>query len=64
MALKGDASAAERLARKDLPPAVAEANIAYYKSLAKPEAKPEAKPAAKADKATDKADKKAAERAR
>lgn len=41
MALKGDADAAERLARKDLPPAVAEANIAYYRSLAKPEVKPE-----------------------
>jgi len=41
MALKGDADTAERLARKDLPPAVAEANIAYYRSLAKPEVKPE-----------------------
>jgi Flp pilus assembly protein TadD len=40
MALKGDADAAERLARKDLPPAVAEANIEYYRSLAKPEVKP------------------------
>jgi Flp pilus assembly protein TadD len=40
MALKGDAEAAERLARKDLPPAVAEANIEYYRSLAKPETKP------------------------
>jgi Flp pilus assembly protein TadD len=47
MALKGDAAAAERLARKDLPPAVAEANIEYYKSLAKPETKPQTKPAAK-----------------
>ncbi|MGH6894800.1 MAG: tetratricopeptide repeat protein [Dongiaceae bacterium] len=37
MALKGDADAAERLARKDLPPAVAEANIEYYRSLANPE---------------------------
>lgn len=37
MALKGDSEAAERLARKDLPPAVAEANIEYYKSLSKPE---------------------------
>lgn len=37
MALKGDAEAAERLARKDLPPSVAEANIEYYRSLAKPE---------------------------
>lgn len=37
MALQGDAEAAERLARKDLPPAVAEANIEYYRSLAKPE---------------------------
>lgn len=46
MALKGDAGAAERLARKDLPPAVAEANIEYYKSLATPE-KP-AKPTQKA----------------
>lgn len=53
MALKGDAAAAERLARKDLPPAVAEANIEYYKSLAKPEAKPEAKPAAKASTGAD-----------
>ncbi|HEY3148810.1 MAG TPA: tetratricopeptide repeat protein [Dongiaceae bacterium] len=43
MALKGDADAAERLARKDLPPAVAEANIEYYRSLAKPEVKPEDK---------------------
>jgi Flp pilus assembly protein TadD len=43
MALKGDAHAAERLARKDLPPAVAEANIEYYRSLAKPEVKPEDK---------------------
>lgn len=43
MALKGDAEAAERLARKDLPPAVAEANIEYYRSLANPE-----KPAQKA----------------
>jgi Flp pilus assembly protein TadD len=40
MALKGDAEAAERLARKDLPPAVAEANIEYYRSIAKPEVKP------------------------
>jgi Flp pilus assembly protein TadD len=54
MALKGDAEAAERLARKDLPPAIAEANIEYYRSLAKPEApakpaqKPRAKPAAPA----------------
>jgi len=40
MALKGDSAAAERLARKDLPPAVAEANIEYYRSLAKPEVKP------------------------
>ncbi|MEZ5832692.1 MAG: tetratricopeptide repeat protein [Dongiaceae bacterium] len=47
MALKGDAAAAERLARKDLPPAVAEANIEYYKSLAKPEVKAELKPAKK-----------------
>jgi Flp pilus assembly protein TadD len=46
MALKGDAASAERLARKDLPPAVAEANIEYYKSLATPE-KP-AKPTQKA----------------
>jgi Flp pilus assembly protein TadD len=46
MALKGDAEAAERLARKDLPPAVAEANIEYYRSLAKPEQPP--KPAQKA----------------
>ena len=46
MALKGDADAAERLARKDLPPAVAEANIEYYRSLAKPEQPP--KPAQKA----------------
>lgn len=37
MALKGDAEAAERLARKDLPPAVAEANIEYYRAIAKPE---------------------------
>jgi Flp pilus assembly protein TadD len=44
MALQGDAEAAERLARKDLPPAVAEANIEYYKSLAKPDMKPELKP--------------------
>lgn len=42
MALKGDAAAAERLARKDLPPAVAEANIEYYRSLAKPTVKPAA----------------------
>ena len=53
MALKGDAAAAERLARKDLPPAVAEANIEYYKSLAKPEAKPKAKPGAKASTGAD-----------
>jgi Flp pilus assembly protein TadD len=46
MALKGDAGAAERLARKDLPPAVAEANIEYYRSLAKPEVKPTGKAAA------------------
>jgi len=46
MALKGDADAAERLARKDLPPAVAEANIEYYSSLAKPKSKPEDKAAA------------------
>jgi len=45
MALKGDAESAERLARKDLPPAVAEANIEYYRQLAKPAVKPEAKPA-------------------
>jgi Flp pilus assembly protein TadD len=51
MALKGDAGAAERLARKDLPPAVAEANIEYYKSLStleqpakKPTQKPRVKP--------------------
>src|SRR5690349_16469599 len=51
MALKGDAAAAERLARKDLPPAVAEANIEYYRSLAKPDtlAQPE-KPSHKAQK--------------
>jgi Flp pilus assembly protein TadD len=48
MALKGDAEAAERLARKDLPPAVAEANIEYYRSLAKPDVKPALKPAEKA----------------
>ena len=55
MALKGDAEAAERLARKDLPPAVAEANIEYYRSLAKPEVKPEQKkaPAAKPAPASD-----------
>jgi len=47
MALKGDAEAAERLARKDLPPAVAEANIEYYRSLAKPEVKPTEKAPAK-----------------
>lgn len=48
MALKGDSEAAERLARKDLPPAVAEANIEYYKSLAKPEpVKPTQKPRVK-----------------
>jgi Flp pilus assembly protein TadD len=47
MALKGDAGAAERLARKDLPPAVAEANIEYYKSLSKPE-QPPVKPTQKA----------------
>jgi Flp pilus assembly protein TadD len=46
MALQGDADAAERLARKDLPPAVAEANIEYYRALAKPEQPP--KPAQKA----------------
>ncbi len=34
MALKGDADGAERLARKDLPPTMAEANITYYRSLA------------------------------
>jgi Flp pilus assembly protein TadD len=51
MALKGDAESAERLARKDLPPAVAEANIEYYRSLAKPEQpaqKARPKPAAQA----------------
>jgi Flp pilus assembly protein TadD len=48
MALKGDAEAAERLARKDLPPAVAEANIEYYRSLAKPDVEPALKPAEKA----------------
>lgn len=48
MALKGDAEAAERLARKDLPPSVAEANIEYYKSLAKPDMKPALKPVEKA----------------
>jgi Flp pilus assembly protein TadD len=49
MALKGDSQAAERLARKDLPPAVAEANIEYYKSLSKPEqpVKPTQKPRVK-----------------
>lgn len=49
MALKGDAGAAERLARKDLPPAVAEANIEYYKSLSTPEkpVKPTQKPRVK-----------------
>jgi Flp pilus assembly protein TadD len=47
MALKGDSEAAERLARKDLPPAVAEANIEYYKSLAKPAVKPTQKPRVK-----------------
>lgn len=47
MALKGDSEAAERLARKDLPPAVAEANIEYYKSLSKPE-QPPVKPTQKA----------------
>jgi len=34
MALKGDAQAAERLARKDLPPTMAEANAEYYRSIA------------------------------
>lgn len=34
MALKGDAQAAERLARKDLPPTMADANIEYYRSIA------------------------------
>lgn len=34
MALKGDADAAERLVRKDLPSSVADANIAYYRSIA------------------------------
>lgn len=48
MALKGDAESAERLARKDLPPAVAEANIEYYRQLAKPAVKPATKPAQKA----------------
>jgi Flp pilus assembly protein TadD len=49
MALKGDAVSAERLARKDLPPAVAEANIEYYKSLSAPEkpVKPTQKPRVK-----------------
>jgi Flp pilus assembly protein TadD len=48
MALKGDSDAAERLARKDLPASVAEANIQYYRSLAKPTTEaPAAKPAAK-----------------
>ena len=50
MALKGDAAAAERLARKDLPPAVAEANIEYYRSLAKPDTAQPEKPAQKAKK--------------
>ncbi len=34
MALKGDAQAAERLARKDLPPTMADVNIEYYRSIA------------------------------
>ncbi len=34
LALKGDAQAAERLARKDLPPTMADANIEYYRSIA------------------------------
>jgi Flp pilus assembly protein TadD len=34
MALKGDAQAAERLARKDLPPTMADANAEYYRSIA------------------------------
>lgn len=34
MALKGDALAAERLARKDLPPTMADANAEYYRSIA------------------------------
>lgn len=38
MALKGDADGAERLARKDLPATMAEANITYYRSLATPPA--------------------------
>ena len=42
MALKGDSDAAERLARKDLPASVAEANIQYYRSLAKPTTAPAA----------------------
>ena len=44
MALKGDAQAAERLARKDLPPTMADANIEYYRSIAgqKPMLKPTA----------------------
>jgi Flp pilus assembly protein TadD len=60
MALKGDADAAERLVRKDLPSSVADANIAYYRSIATetptaapaavatpaPTAKPALKPAA------------------
>jgi Flp pilus assembly protein TadD len=44
MALKGDADTAERLARKDLPSSVADANIAYYRSLATPAIKPEPTP--------------------
>ncbi len=44
MALKGDADAAERLARKDLPSSVADANIAYYRSLATPAEAPVAEP--------------------
>jgi Flp pilus assembly protein TadD len=49
MALKGDADAAERLVRKDLPSSVADANIAYYRSIATPTAAPapESKPAVK-----------------
>jgi Flp pilus assembly protein TadD len=42
MALQGDTDGAERLARKDLPPTMAEANITYYRSLAtKPAATPQ-----------------------
>jgi Flp pilus assembly protein TadD len=52
MALKGDPDAAERLARKDLPPDVADNNNAYFRMISAAAAKGAAAPAQPAENPT------------